>query len=102
MIQIAGGDLTIGTTAVVLSGTPRLAKQIVIVAADGLAAPNAAPIWVNGPSDVVATSLIGIPIAAGQSYTFDVELDPKGGWELSKITLISTLADQKVRFSAYV
>lgn len=101
MILIAGGDLTIGTSAATLSGSPLLAKKIVIVASDGIAPPNTAPIWVYGPSVADATSVIGIPIAAGQSFSFDVELDPKGGWELSQITLISTQAGQKVRFAAY-
>ncbi len=101
MIQIAGGDLTIGVTAVKLSATPLQAKKIVIVASDGLAPPNTKPVWVFGPSTTLGTSLIGIPIEPGQQFSFDVELDPKGGWELSLITLISTAADQKVRFSAY-
>ena len=101
MIQIADGDLTIGLTAIKLSATALLAKKIVIVASDGIAPPNTKPIWVFGPSTTLATSLIGIPIEPGQPFSFDVELDPKGGWELSLITLISTAADQKVRFAAY-
>ena len=102
MIQVAGGNLAVGVTAVKLNATPLLARQIVIVAADGLAPPNSKPIWIHGPSDVVVTTDIGMPIEPGQPFAFEVDNDPDGGgWDLSLITVISTLAGQKLRFAAY-
>ena len=102
MIQVAGGNLAVGVTAVKLNATRLLARQIVIVAANGLAPPNSKPIWIHGPSVIIATTLISIPIQPGQPFTFEVDSDRDGGgWDLSLITLISTLAGQVVRFSAY-